>query len=82
MSDNMFICLFEVQYLDEVNIETKSECGMIFASSFEDAAHYLEQELYGDNLLKITHLELLDTSPIFSKDLWSKMRKELMKNEC
>ena len=82
MSENMFICLFEVQYFDEVNIETKNECGMIFTDSFENAAHYLEREIYGDNLLKITHLELLDTSPVFSKGLWNKMRKELMRNEC
>lgn len=82
MSENMYICLFEVQYFDEVSTETKNECGMIFADSFEDAARYLEREIYGENLLKITHLELLDTSPIFSKDLWSKMREELTKNEC
>ena len=40
-------------------------------------AHYLETELYGNNLVEITHIELLDTCPVLSKETWELMRKEL-----
>lgn len=70
-----YICLFRViYYTDERNME---EHGFCLANSFADAVKYLENELYGKDLIEITHMELLDTCPVLSKDTWDRMRKEL-----
>lgn len=74
---DLMICLFKVEFYDDINGETKQECGLTFADSFNQAADYLETVLYGDNLSKILHMELLDTCPVFSEDVWNQMRKEL-----
>lgn len=70
-----YICLFRViYYTDERNME---EYGFCLADSFTDAVKYLENELYGKDLIEITHMELLDTCPVLSKDTWDRVRKEL-----
>ena len=70
-----YICLFRViYYTDERNME---EHGFCLADSFADAVKYLENELYGKDLIEITHMELLDTCPVLSKDTWDRVRKEL-----
>ena len=72
----MYICLFKVIYNDKdgQNVE---ECGFLFADTFADAAKYLEKQLYGEDLMEIRHLELLDTCPILSSSTWDKVREEL-----
>lgn len=70
-----YICLFSViYYTDEGNVE---EHGFCHADSFVDAVKYLENELYGKDLIEITHMELIDACPVLSKDTWDCMRKEL-----
>ena len=71
-----YICLFKVLYIDTEgkNIE---ECGFCLADSFVEAVRYLEEKLYGQNLIEIHHLELLDTCPVLSKEAWNKMKEEL-----
>lgn len=76
------LCLFKVEYYDDINGETKQECGFTFAENFSEAADYLENVLYRDNLEKIVYLELFNTCPVFSEDIWNQMRKELATNEC
>ena len=75
MKDSM-ICLFKVEFYDDGEI--KQECGLTFADSFNQAADYLETVLYGKDLSKILHMELLDTCPVFSEDVWNQLRKELL----
>ena len=72
-----YICLFKVIYYNEIDNKNKEECGFCFADSFVDATAYLEKTLYGLNLMEITHMELLDVSPVLSNDVWEAMRKEL-----
>ncbi len=71
-----YICLFKVLYNnpDGNNIE---ECGFCLADSFVDAVKYLEEKLYGQDLIEIHHMELLDACPVLSKETWDKMREEL-----
>ena len=71
-----YICLFKVLYNDPEgkNVE---ECGFCLADSFVDAVKYLEEKLYGQDLIEIHHMELLDACPVLSKDTWDKMREEL-----
>ena len=71
-----YICLFKVIYNDPdgKNVE---ECGFCFADSFTDAVKYLEESLYGDDLVEIHHIELLDTCPTLSKEAWEIIKKEL-----
>lgn len=76
MKDKTYICLYSVIYNDHEG-NNKADYGMIFANSFADAANYLEEVLYGEDLIEITHMELLDTCPIFTKETWETMKKEL-----
>ena len=71
-----YIALFAVIYNDDdgKNIE---EHGFCLANNFAEVAHYLETELYGNDLVEITHIVLLDTCPVLSKETWELMRKEL-----
>lgn len=71
-----YICLFKVIYNDP-NGKNVEECGFCFADTFAGAAEYLEKELYGDDLMEIRHLELLDNCPVVSPETWTKMREEL-----
>ena len=71
-----YICLFRVLY-NNPDGKNEEECGFCFADSFAGAAAYLEKDLYGDDLMEIRHMELLDNCPIVSRELWDKMREEL-----
>ena len=71
-----YICLYSVIYNNDSG-QNQEDFGMIFADSFANAAEYLEKVLYGEDLVEITHMELLDTCPIFTKETWDTMRKEL-----
>lgn len=75
--DENYICLYSVIYYNDVSGENKEDFGMIFADSFAGAAEYLEKVLYGEDLIEITHMELLDTCPVFTKETWETMKKEL-----
>ena len=72
-----YICLFRVLYYNNENYENVENCGFCFADSYAEAAKYLEQELYREDLVEILHMELLDTSPTISRDLWDAMQQEL-----
>ncbi len=76
MKDKTYICLYSVIYNNESG-DNVPDYGMIFANSFTEAAEYLETILYGEDLMEITHMELLDTCPVFTKDTWELIRKEL-----
>lgn len=72
-----YICLFKVLVWNELDKENKVEQGFCFASSFAQAAEWLEKTLYGDDLMEIQHLELFDTCPIVELDIWNALKKEL-----
>lgn len=74
--DKNYIALFKVLYNDTEghNVE---ECGFCFADSFTDAVKYLEERLYGEDLIEIRHLELIETCPAVSLETWTAMQKEL-----
>jgi hypothetical protein len=71
-----YICLFKVLCNNDDN-ENVEECGFCFANSFTEAVKYLEEELYKSDLIEIHHIELLDTCPILSKEVWEIIRKVL-----
>lgn len=72
-----YICLFRVLCYDRDDCKDVEDCGFCFADSYAEAAKYLEQELYRADLVEILHMELLDTYPTISRDLWNAMRQEL-----
>jgi len=70
-----YIALFKVLYnSDGNNVE---ECGFCFADSFVDVVKYLEDTLYGGDLIEIHHIELIDACPTLSVETWETLRKEL-----
>lgn len=71
-----YICMYSVIYIN-ADGEQQTDYGMIFADSFVDGVDQLERVLYGEDLVSIAHMELIETCPIFSKELWEQMRKEL-----
>lgn len=71
-----YICLFRVLY-NNTEGENVEDCGFCFADNFAGAAKYLEEELYREDLMEILHMELLDTCPTVSRELWDAMRKEM-----
>lgn len=74
MNEN-YICMFSVIInADEGYAEDYGFCP---ANSFVDAVKYLENKLYGTDLIEITHMELIEACPVVSKDTWDRMRKEL-----
>lgn len=76
MEGKSYICLYSVIYNDEEGVN-KPDYGFLFANSFADAADYLEKVLYGEELVEITHMELLDTCPVIAKETWDVLRKDL-----
>lgn len=76
MKGKSYICLYSVIYNDDSGGNVP-DYGMIFANSYADACEYLEKVLYGEDLIEITHMELLDTCPVFTKETWEIMKKEL-----
>lgn len=51
---------------NEVDIDTYKDAGFYPAENFGEAVTYLE-EFYGDELVAIEHLELLDSSMVYMK---------------
>ena len=47
-----YVCLFSVEYIN-IDNETKTEYGLIYADDFRDAMNQLEGHMYGDDLVKI-----------------------------
>ena len=71
-----YIALFKVLYNDANDNEVE-ECGFCFADSFVDVTKYLEESLYGGDLIEIRHIELIESCPTLSKETWEAMQKEL-----
>ena len=57
--------------------EEVEDCGFCFADSFVDVVKYLEDTLYGNDLIEIRHIELIEASPTVSAETWETLRKEL-----
>lgn len=72
-----YVCLFKVYFYDEVNGENKEERGFCSVDSMTQAVSYLEEKLYGSNLLEIRYMELFDTCPIISLETMVAMKKDL-----
>ena len=72
-----YICLFKVLVWDELEEVNKIEQGFCFASTFAQAAGWLEKVLYRDNLLEIQHLERFDTCPVIELEVWNALKKDL-----
>lgn len=71
-----FTCLFKIEYIG-ANDESVIECGMITADDFRDAINQLEGSLYGADLIKIHSMELFDTSPTFSIEMFDTLHNYL-----
>lgn len=69
-------CLYSVLFSD-ADGNQQTDYGMLFADSFADGVDQLERILYGDDLIGITHMELIENSPVFSKETWERIREEL-----
>ena len=71
-----YIAFFKVLYnnCDGENVE---KCGFCFADSFVDVVKYLEENLYGKDLIEIHHIELIENAPIVSNATWEAMIKDL-----
>lgn len=72
-----YICLFKVLVWDELEEVNKVEQGFCFANTFTQAVEWLENTLYGDNLMEIQHLELFDTCPVVNIEVWNALKKDL-----
>ena len=71
-----YVCLFSVEYVN-IDNETKTEYGLIYADDFRDAMNQLEGHIYGDDLVKINSMELFDTSAVFTKEVFDLVHKEI-----
>jgi hypothetical protein len=71
-----YVCLFSVEYIN-IDNETKTEYGLIYADDFRDAMNQLEGHIYGDDLVKINSMELFDTSAVFTKEVFDLIHKEI-----
>lgn len=71
-----YVCLFSVEYIN-IDNETKTEYGLIYADDFRDAMNQLEGHIYGDDLVKINSMELFDTSAVFTKEVFDLVHKEI-----
>lgn len=71
-----YVCLFSVEYIN-IDNETKTEYGLIYADDFRDAMNQLEGHMYGDDLVKINSMELFDTSAVFTKEVFNLVHKEI-----
>ena len=71
-----FVCLYSVEYLDN-DKDIRLAYGLIYADNFTDAIDQLEHYLYGEDLVKITSMELFDTHAAFSEETFKLVRKEL-----
>lgn len=71
-----YVCLFSVEYIN-IDNETKTEYGLIYADDFRDAMNQLEGHIYGDDLVKINSMELYDTTAVFTKEVFNIIRKEI-----
>lgn len=76
-----YICLFKVLAWDDIEGINKVEQGFCFANTFAEAAEWLEKTLYGENLMEIQHLELLDTCPVVDAEVWNALKKNLEESE-
>lgn len=72
-----FVFLYCVEYTDISGEGTKVDYGLLYADNFTDAAHCLEENIYGSDLIKIKELEPFDTTAIFTKNTYDTIRKEL-----
>lgn len=71
-----YVCLYAVEYYDGSETH-KTEYGLVYANDFADAMHQLEHDLYGNDLMKVTHMELFESSAVFSKEVFDRLRTEL-----
>ncbi len=73
----MYPYVYEISYMNVLDHEAISECGVGVAESYTDAVHYIEK-YYGEDLLAIKYLTLGEENDIIfvSKE----MMKEIEKN--
>lgn len=76
MSNLKYTCVYSVIYLNEDGVGEKAS-GITFADTFADAAHQLETEIFGNDLISITNIELYDVCPLLSDETINLIRKEL-----
>ena len=67
--------VYKVRFWDEIDKKSLVQSGFTFASSFADAAGILEK-VYGNDLMTILRLELLDENEVLP--LSSKMVNEIV----
>lgn len=72
-----FVCMYKCTVYFEGEESSHVECGMFQTSSLTAAVDYLENVVYGGDLLEINHLELFDALPIFSENTWNLIKEEL-----
>lgn len=67
----MMICLYSIDYFD--GEKTRTVYGLTSADSYTTAIKYLENTLYGSDLVKINAMELFDTIPEFPKEIYENL---------
>ncbi len=71
-----YTCLYSIEYLDSNN-NVKTGYGLLYVDNFVEAVTQLEEDLYGNDLIKINEIELFDTSAYFTKEVYALVKKEL-----
>ena len=67
-----YACIYKVEYVD-CDGRTKTEGGLLYAESFTHAAYIIDNDIYGDDLVKILYIELFETTFTFNNDDFEKI---------
>lgn len=69
--DTVYVYKYCVEYWDDCEENTKTESGVVFASTFSEAVHYLE-DYYGKNEIEsIRELKCFDISGGYVLPEWA-----------
>lgn len=76
-----YVCLYAVEYYNDCDQKNEADYGLLYVDSFCDAMHQLEECIYGDDLVKVTYIELYENCAIFSQEIFE-MLKKYMEESC
>lgn len=67
-----YTCVYKVEYID-CDGSTKIEGGLFYADNFTHATYIIEEDIYGNDLVKILYIELFETTFTFNNDDFEKI---------
>ena len=76
-----YACVYKVEYYDDSEQTNKIEGGLIYADNFTHATHILEDEIYGNDLINILHMELFETTFTFDNSDFEKILHMMKERE-